>query len=363
MTVVSSLISIVIPVYNVDGYLGQCLDSIDQQGFADLEIIAVDAGSTDGSGDRLDRRATGQAQQQQQQPITVIHTDRIGPGAARNLGIANATGEYLWFVDGDDVITPGSLEAIASKLASDRPDVLFFDHELLYPDGSAKPGSDHGLIGAAPATCFGFADQPWVIDLSMVCWNKVINREFLASTGLAFSARPPHEEIPLSALVLPEASRLSVLKRACYQYRQQRPGSLMASGDNKRHFTIFAAYETVLDQAQKKLANHDPVLSERVYGAYFRRAIRHFATLAEGGPPGARFIAPDLRREFFDQMHHEYVRYRPAGYRPGRSPIEVKFRLIERGAYRRYAALIPANRLRVRARDWLARRGVSGPRA
>jgi hypothetical protein len=200
------------------------------------------------------------------------------------------------------------------------------------------------------------AGEPWVINLSLVCWNKVIHREFLQSTGLSFSTRWPHEEIPVSCLVLPEASRLTVLKRACYRYRQQRTGSLMLSGDRKRHFSIFGAYETVLDQAQKKLANHDLVLSADIYGAYFRRAIKHFATLYEGGQPGARFIAPDLRREFFDQMHREYVRYKPTGYRPGHSPLEVKFRLIGEGAYRRYSALIPANRLRIRAREWLARR-------
>ncbi len=346
-TALSPLISIVIPVYNVAGYLGQCLDSIRQQGSTNIEIIAIDTGSTDGSGDLLDSRA-------ERQPITVIHEGRIGPGSARNMGIARASGEYIWFVDGDDVITDGSLEAIASKLASDRPEVLFFDHELLYPDGHLEPGSDRELIRAAPDSCFRLTEEPWVIELSMVCWNKVIHREFLNSTGVRFSTQWPHEEIPVSCLVLPEASRLCVLKRTCYRYRQQRTGSLMLSGDPKRHFSIFGVYETVLDVAQKKLANHDPVLFEAIYGAYFRRAIKHFATLYEGGQPGARFIAPDLRREFFDQMHHEYGRYKPTGYHPGRSPLEVKFRLIEQGAYRRYWALIPANRLRIRARGRLS---------
>lgn len=343
----SPLISIVIPAYNVASYLDQCLDSITAQGFADLEIIAIDDGSTDGSGELLNRRAG-------QQPITVLRTGRIGPGAARNLGIANATGQYLWFVDGDDVVTAGSLPAIASKLASDGPDVLFFDHERLYPDGWLELGSDHGLIQAAPDSCFNLAGGPWAVDLSMVCWNKVISREFLNSTGIKFSARWPHEEIPVSGLVLPEASRLSVLKRTCYQYRQQRGGSLMGSGDRKRHFSIFGAYEAVLDRAQKKLANHDPMLSSDIYRAFFKRAIKHFATLYEGGQPGARFVPLDLRREFFNQMREEYLRYRPAGYHPGHSALEVKFRLIEAGAYRRYSALIPANKLRIRTRDWLA---------
>lgn len=354
------LISIVIPVYNLEDYLDQCLDSILQQDFTDIEIIAVDGGSTDKSATILDDRAE-KSRANSGPRITLVREPRIGPGKARNIGIERASGQYIWFVDGDDTITADSLSPIASKLTRDRPDVLFVDSEQLKPDGDVERGWDDDLIRRAPEACSPLAALPWVIDLSMVCWNKVINREFLLSTGLSFSIAWPQEEVPLSCLILLEAMRLSTLKLVCYRYRLERPGSVMMAGDQRRHFRIFNAYETVLDRAQKKLANNDPALSDEIYSAYFRRAIRHFATIYEGGRTGARYIPRQLRREFFDRMHFEYLHYKPAGYRPGRSPLERKFQMIEAGEYRRYNVLIPMNRLRVRARDCLTgRRPSSG---
>ena len=74
--------------------------------------------------------------------LTVICTDRIGPGRARNVGAEHANGEYVWFVDGDDLILPGSLAAIADRFKEAQPDLLFLDHEAFYPDGTRGPEPD-----------------------------------------------------------------------------------------------------------------------------------------------------------------------------------------------------------------------------
>jgi CDP-glycerol glycerophosphotransferase len=337
---VTPLISIVIPVYNVDAYLAECLDSILRQDFRPVEVIAVDGGSTDNSGGILDKRAIDDSR------LTVRHTGRIGPGQARNIGAEAASGDYIWFVDGDDRIADGCLPVIADRLARVQPDVLFTDHELSYPGGMSRAGYDHDLISRAPASAFTLAEQPWVVNLSMASWNKIYQREFFRQAGTKFSEQWPHEDVPVSCLLPLAAKRLSVLRKNCYHYRKGRPGSAMVSGDQQRHFSIFTAYEIVFKQVRTRLADYDATLAADMYRAYFERAIWHYSTIFD---TGALVAGPD-RRRYFETMHSAYRRYQPAGYRPGRNARGAKYRLIKWNAYHAYALLAPLNDLRVRTR-------------
>jgi CDP-glycerol glycerophosphotransferase len=128
-------ISVVIPVYAVEEYLGACLDSILGQAPDGLEVIAVDDASPDGSGRILDARS------KEDPRLRVLHlADNAGPGNARNVGLAEASGEYVWFVDADDLLASGALASVAARLGQDRPDVLLIDYEYLYPGGATAPG-------------------------------------------------------------------------------------------------------------------------------------------------------------------------------------------------------------------------------
>src|SRR6185437_1404786 len=110
------------------------------------EVIAVDDASSDGSGELLDEMAKRDAR------LTVVHLDRtLGPGQARNIGLAKATGSYVWFVDGDDVIAAGATRAIAARLAEVSPDVLLVDYLNLLPDGTTAPSQGAGLLRSAPS--------------------------------------------------------------------------------------------------------------------------------------------------------------------------------------------------------------------
>ena len=107
-------ISVVLPVSGVEEYLAGCLDSVLGQPVAGVEVIAVDDASPDRCGEILDARAREDTR------LRVIHlTESVGPGPARNLGLAQATGEYVWFVDPDDLLTTGSMEAVGQALARD----------------------------------------------------------------------------------------------------------------------------------------------------------------------------------------------------------------------------------------------------
>src|SRR5690349_12045451 len=113
------LLSIVLPVYRVQAYLRECLDSILEQSFTDFEVIAVDDCSPDHSGAILDEYAARDSR------VRVVHLERnVGLGEARNAGLGHTHGEYVWFVDSDDWIAPGALAAVADRLRTAEPDVL-----------------------------------------------------------------------------------------------------------------------------------------------------------------------------------------------------------------------------------------------
>src|SRR4030081_558321 len=124
-----TLISFVVPVYGVQGYLRECLDSILNQSFTDIEVIAVDDCSPDGCGDILAEYAARNPR------LRVIALDRnSGQGPARNRGLAEATGEYVWFVDSDDWLADGALRAVVGRLRATDAEVLIVDHARVYWD-------------------------------------------------------------------------------------------------------------------------------------------------------------------------------------------------------------------------------------
>ncbi|HEY4851528.1 MAG TPA: glycosyltransferase [Streptosporangiaceae bacterium] len=143
-------ISVLLPVSGVEEYLSDCLDSVLGQPVAGVEVIAVDDASPDRCGEILDARAREDTR------LRVIHlTESVGPGPARNLGLAQATGEYVWFVDPDDLLTTGSMEAVGQALARTRADVLLIDYRSLHASGRTER-SPGGSLRSGPAVANGY---------------------------------------------------------------------------------------------------------------------------------------------------------------------------------------------------------------
>jgi CDP-glycerol glycerophosphotransferase len=364
------LISVVIPVHGVEDYLDRCLDSVlgpagqaagsGEAGQApgggeasqaaggggpagSLEVIAVDDASPDRCGAIL-------AARQDPRLRVLTTTTAAGPGPARDLGAKEATGEYVWFVDGDDELADGALAAVAGALTSLRPDVLVIDFENLYPDGSVGPsGGAQYLHGSAAESLRGgeagtLADHPALIHLTMTAWSKVFRRDFLAGLGVSFgSAGPaPHEDVPVTTLALLTAGRIGVLDRVCYRYRRSRRGSYLAAVSDA-NFTIFGSYEQVFNYLAERTELRAPV-TPAVYAAVFERAIWHYTTLIP-------LVPRRRRREFFHRISADFRRWRPDGFRFPPGPRGLKFRLAARDAYWAYALLDPVNRLRVGLRS------------
>jgi CDP-glycerol glycerophosphotransferase len=230
-----ALISLVVPAYEVEAYLRQCLDSIVAQSLADFEVIVVDDHSPDRCGEIADEFAT------RDRRFRTLHLEANGGlGRARNAGFALATGEFTWFVDGDDWLAPGALEAVATRIAQTQPDVLVLDYARAYLDGTKKRNRRADLLRDAPDV-FAIDGYPRLLENFGVAWNKVVRTDFLRETRLHF---PPgwYEDIPFTFPLLDRARRLSTLDRVCLFYRQRRHGSILGS-TSARHIELLDQYE------------------------------------------------------------------------------------------------------------------------
>ena len=341
------LISFILPVYNAAEYLTQCLDGITQQTFRDIEIIAVDGASTDGSADILDERKRSEPR------LTVIRdSERIGPGKARNVGARRARGEYLWFVDADDTVVTGCLNSIVHSLKVAGPDVLLVGYESVYPSGRVELGPVARMSGQVGSTCFTVAEHPGALDVSLAAWNKIVRKTFFDSLGSEFSKSWPHEDVEVSCRLLLNAGQLSILDQTCYRYRKDRPGASMVSGKRKRHFKVFDAWAKVLSGAQTRAEAQQPQVTSDVYKFLFVRAIRHCASQLDSGGWGVGrlgvggYVARRDRRDFFERMHEQFAQFVPPDYVRPRGFAGIKFDLIRRGDYRLFSLLDPVNRLR-----------------
>lgn len=330
-------LSIVLPCYGVQAFLRQCLDSILEQSFRDIEVIGIDDASPDHSGQILDEYAERDGR------LRVIHLDEnVGLGGGRNVGLDEARGDYVLFVDSDDWLADGALEAIAHRLRHVRPDVLFFDYARAYWDGRKRRNVlDHLLREPPPPDVFELGQRPSVMQIMMTAWNKAFRTDFLRETGLRF-APGYYEDLVVTYPILMLADRISLLDRVCYYYRQRRAGAITKTVGDK-HFTAFDQYERIFGWMDE----HGPEV-DRFRPLMFERALWHLLIILRNRDrvPGPR------RREFFQRMSSLYRRFVPPGYEPSTTD-----RLIQLGWWRAFQIFDWIGRMRGQA-ERASRRAV-----
>lgn len=133
-------ISIIVPIFNIEGYVERCLRSLLQQTYTYLEVLAIDDGSTDGSGEILDRLATSDSR------IKVIHKENGGVTNARMVGIENATGEWIGFVDGDDVVEADMFGHLLNNAVTHNADISHCGYQMIFPDGHIEYHYNTGCL-------------------------------------------------------------------------------------------------------------------------------------------------------------------------------------------------------------------------
>lgn len=277
------LLSVIIPVHNVESYLQPCLESILTQSASDVEVIVVDDASTDSSLSVAERMT-----EEYPRLRTLSLPDNVGLGMARNAGIDAASGAYLMFVDGDDYVAQGSLAAICQSLRRTSPDVLVFDYARTYPSGRIRQSRRSFLLTSSVTVTFTLADRPELLTLFMAVWNRVYRRRFVDDNRIRFPSGY-YEDLPWTYPAMFSANSIAILPRVCYYYRQRSHGNILKSV-GRRHFDVFEQYRRVFEfiESRPELQQWTPAMCGRM--------VSHFlAILAKGS---AR-LDPRDRREFF----------------------------------------------------------------
>ncbi|GIF19780.1 CDP-glycerol glycerophosphotransferase [Actinoplanes tereljensis] len=330
-----TLLSVVLPIYRVQGYLRQCLDSLLTQSFEDFEIVAVDDCSPDHSADILAEYAA-------RDPRVRVVTSPVngGLGPARNLGLAHAAGEYVWFLDSDDWLATGALAAVAARLRATDADLLIVGWDRVHWDGPVQAGTARKLLSGAPRV-FTVEEWPQALNVLHVAWNRVIRRELLEVLGIGFAAGW-YEDVSFTFPLLLAAPRVSVLPRTCVHYRQRRTGAITRTV-GERHFEVFEHWETALDLCHKYGRPDD-----EVRGLLFRRMLWHLMRVMRHETR----VPPGSRRRFFARMTEIYHHHLPPAGFPSPGGLEgLRYRLIARGDYRAFRVSDGLLRLAGRARE------------
>lgn len=230
------LLSVIIPVYHVEKYLGRCIESILGQTYRNLEIILVDDGSDDRCGEICDEYAKKDAR------IIVIHKENGGLSDARNTGMKRTTGEYIAFADSDDYFHKDMYQMMMSELMKEKADVSICGYEYVY-EGKADnygeiPGKYETIIMDGREAQYRYYDSGLTLPLT-VAWNKIYKRSLL--DGIEYPKGKIYEDEYTTFRVLYKANKIVFMDIPFCRYFQ-RDDSIIGSKLTEKNMQVFGGY-------------------------------------------------------------------------------------------------------------------------
>lgn len=254
-------VSFILPVYKVEKYLDECVESIVSQTYRDIEVVLVDDGSPDRCPIICDEWAKKDPR------IKVVHKSNGGLSDARNVGFENATGDYVIFVDGDDFwASPTALQELLEVVVK-HPECDFigfncsyfygdtntYEKWVTYDDALSRPIDKDTAMRLLVASG----------TMPMSACLKVISRKSLSDMGLRFIKGTIAEDIPWFIDLLDGSNKCMFVNHYIYAYRQNRAGSITASGGEKSFNDLFNIIKRELDKMEKR--TFSPAAKEALY--------------------------------------------------------------------------------------------------
>lgn len=299
------IVSVVIPVYNAERYLNECLDSLLKQTLKDIEIICVDDGSKDNSLDILNEYAM------KDNRIKVVSQANQGAGPARNAGVELATGKYLSILDADDFFAPDMLLHTVRKAEEDRSEIVVFGawnySDVTHVTSPLKAVLRTDLVNVKSP--FSKREFPkYILNFTLGCaWNKLFLRSFVMDNKLKFQAVRLADDIYFTMLALVKAERISILDEKLLYYRMANPDSQQGQ-TNKTPTEFFLAYYGVKQTLQEE------GLYEQVEQSFVNRAmancISRLGMLSAYEP--YEYLYNKLKNEYFAAF--EFAKYDKSFY-------------------------------------------------
>ena len=242
------LVSVVIPVYNVEQFLPACLDSVLEQTHENLEILLVNDGSRDGSGQICEDYAARDSR------IRLIHQENQGLSGARNTGIRAATGKYITFVDSDDAIHRDMVRYLLKLMQGHQADLSACQKQPIREDGTPIRDDSAALSRVLEGTDACMDALVRSGDLEVCAWGKLYRTEMFRE--VTYPLGKYHEDVFTTYRLAAQCSRIAIGSRKLYQYRQ-RGGSIMHESFSLKHLDGIEGYM----QQLKFVRKHFPGLS------------------------------------------------------------------------------------------------------
>ncbi len=208
------VISIVVPIYNVERYLPECIESIINQSYKNLEIVLVNDGSTDNCSDICDKYSLSDNR------IKVITKENGGLSDARNVGIKNSTGKFIMFVDADDMLFEDSCEVLYREIKNKNADFITANYINITEDGKLY---DYPMFNSSYSDTKLTFENKAISSILMSCsvWNKIFNAKFIKDNNINFVKDAIAEDSIFSNLCFLKAKNVYYIKDVIYKYRQR----------------------------------------------------------------------------------------------------------------------------------------------
>ncbi len=227
------VISVIVPVYNVEKYLSKCLDSILAQTFSNIEIICVNDGSTDNS-----RKILAEYEKKDSR-IKIVDKKNGGLSSARNAGMRVAQGEFFGFIDSDDWITPDMFEKLYDSMITLNTDISIcavhqFDETNQKIDDSNPYYTLEYFDKTFDGKAFSYKDtKPFLMDVCVMAWNKLYRRSLIEKCNAWYPDGLIFEDGPFFFSIFFQTERVSIVRDFLYYYRINRKNSIIQKAGRK----------------------------------------------------------------------------------------------------------------------------------
>ena len=240
-------VSIIIPVFNTENYLSTCLDSVLNQTLGNIEIICINDGSTDSSLEILKNY------QEMDHRIKIIDKDNEGQGIARNIGIDNAVGEYIAFVDSDDFIKKDMLEKLYNSSKKSNLDLVMCKvasyNELTNEINDSLWYYSLGIFKDFEKNVFSHKDtMDFTCEISVTPYNKLYKNSFIKKHNIKFAENLIFEDEVFFYDVYLKANKVSIVDETLYYYRINREGSTVEKTEYKDYSDIVPIFKLIIEK-------------------------------------------------------------------------------------------------------------------
>lgn len=289
----SARISVVVPVYNVASYLDACLESLAQQTEGDLEVVMVDDGSTDESPEIAGSFTERDAR------FRLVRQANAGLGAARNTGASHATGEFIAFVDSDDLVPRHAYELLVGALDETGSDFASGNVRRLTSLGTTKAGFLARALERTRLKTHITRFPPLLLDRT--AWNKLFRRSFWDRHGLRFPTGVYYEDIPVTLPAHYLANSVDVIEQTVYLWRM-REGSDLSITQRRTETKALRDRVAAVDHVSRFLGEQGFKLSKAAYDrTVVGSDLRYFLDVLPSADVEYRRLFLELANDFIDR--------------------------------------------------------------